>query len=387
VTKNSNPDYMVDVARDRIFVNQSKAYHDEYAEWRNNPKNSRYAYSFRHDSREHVYIDGSGYADESVRDSEKEALHRCIQFVGLAMLIFYFMQAVIYFVMDKFFDGASMGWVFYSERHAVTTTSPLHAYVFCIMKVLSYVLTIAFCAFKLRLPLKVAVPNEKPRTKIFCYEMCFSLMFLVISRVFDYVLVNVFAHLKIDVAFYYFMDTGEFTSQLFYFLTEMLVIPILAELLFRGFLLQLLRQFGDSFAIIVAAAASSYIYNDVTKIMFMFGQSIILGVITVRTGSVRSSILARVTTAAVSYLLSLLSIQSGNSAARFWEVALSMAIILISCATAIYLRDHIARPLSLGKDDTEFSLLDKLIMSLNSNLFIVWILISFVSSILWVRFI
>jgi hypothetical protein len=377
---------MVDVARDRVYVNQSKEYHDSFTQWRNNPKN-KYAYSFRHDSREHVYIDGGGYADESVKFTERNALHRCMQFVGLAMLIFYVMQFAAYILMDRFFDGSSMGWIYYSERNAVTSTTPLHAYIFCGSKIFSYCFLLFFCAVKLKLPLKVALPNEKPKPKIFIFEICFSLMFLVISRIFDYALVTMLAKIKIDVSFYYFMDTGDFVSQTFYFLTEMLIVPILAEFLFRGFLLQFLRQFGDAFAIIIAAIASSYIYDDVTKIMFMFGQSIILGIITVRTGSVRSSILARIITATFSYILNILSIQSYSMPAKFWECVLSIVLIVVSFGTVLYLRDHVVRPLSLSDEQTEFTLLDKLRMTLNSNMFVVWTLISLISTILWVRFI
>ncbi len=55
-------EYLIDVAAEKVYVSQDKAYHDAFTKWRND-KHNRFGYRFVHDSREHTYVDGEGYAD------------------------------------------------------------------------------------------------------------------------------------------------------------------------------------------------------------------------------------------------------------------------------------------------------------------------------------
>ena len=51
-------DYMIDVAQDTTYQNQSDDYKKSFAKWRSNPQNS-FGFQFTHDTREHSYIDAA----------------------------------------------------------------------------------------------------------------------------------------------------------------------------------------------------------------------------------------------------------------------------------------------------------------------------------------
>ena len=57
-------DYVIDVAKQHKYRNQSEEYHKKYLKWRTDPKNP-FGYTFVHDSRIRTYVDGEGFIEET----------------------------------------------------------------------------------------------------------------------------------------------------------------------------------------------------------------------------------------------------------------------------------------------------------------------------------
>lgn len=380
-----NPDYMVDVAGERVYQNQSREYYDEYTKWRNNPDN-KYGYAFQHDTREHIYVDGAGFADQVAVDAERTALFKCFQVLGIAMLIFFAFQLALFLVMKYCFDINYYGWVYYSEKDTVKDIPASQGLAFCIIKLLSYVTVMAFCSAKLKLPFKVHMPREKINQKFLWLSISAALIFMVISRVFDYIIVHFMQLARIDVCFYSYMGSESVYLRIFYAVTELALIPLFAELVFRGYFLQLLRQFGDYFAIIVAALLNAYYYHDITKMMFIFCLACILGYVTIRTGNIFSAVITRIFVALPSYIMTEMSISAADSEAYFWEIILSMLILAVAFTVYVYLRRNTRHDFMPVGDSTEMTAVQKMKIMLNSMPLVIWMIITLVCVILSVRF-
>lgn len=381
--KNDNTDYFIDVARDHIYQNQGKEYTKAFTEWRNDEKNP-YGYAFIHDSREHTYVDGEGYADEFAVTSEKETLHRCFKVAGIAMLILIGFQTALSISMKWIFGAQMDGWVYYSERSSLRKYSFEQITVYCAIKIIAYLSVILFCALKLRLPRKVYMPNEQVSRKKITYAVCVSLIFMVIARFFDYLLVKMFYSVNIDMCFYRYVVGNSPSGQYFYIATELLIVPILSEIIFRGFFLQLFRQFGDTFAVIFSSILASCCFHDISKLMYMFFFSVILATVTIKTGSLFTSMIARIIVVDVTYVLNDFSVGVLDYELRFREIIVCIFLLVVCTCIITYLQEYIITPRN-RPNSTEITLADKLRLVLNSNYMIVWLLLSLFETILAVR--
>ncbi len=382
----NNRDYMIDVAGQRHYHGQGSDYAEAYTAWRNDPEN-KYAYSFVHDSREHTYIDGEGFADRRAVTAEKEALRRCTNFLGFSMLILLLFQVLRFNIMKYAFNSDYLGWVYYSQHDDLETISAAQSYVYIALRVISLLSVLLIAHFTLKMPAKISLPHEKPGAKLFICGLCIALMFLIISRVFDYVLIQVFSQVNIDVSFYYYLNTDDKTAQTVYYLSEMIVSSVLIEIIFRGYILQLFRQFGDLFAIIISAFASAFCYHDISNIMYMFFLCIILGIITVINGSVYASILTRVVLMHVEALLNELSLVPDDLPKRFIEAIICLAV---SAAAVYSLQKLTAEPyprLNIHDEETEMTIGEKTRCLIYSNLFMIWLMLDVVAVVFSVRFI
>lgn len=381
--RNENTDYFIDVARDHIYQNQGKEYTEAFTKWRNDEKNP-YGYAFIHDSREHIYVDGEGYADEFAVTSEKETLHSCFKVAGIAMLIMIAFQTALSLSMRWIFGSQMDGWVYYSERSALRKYGFEQIAVYSAIKIVAYLSVILFCALKLRLPKKVYLPSEPVSRKKITYAVCVSLIFMVIARIFDYLLVRMFFSANIDMCFYRYIECSSPSGQYFYMATELLIVPVLSEIIFRGYFLQLFRQFGDTFAIIFSSILASCCFHDISKLMYMFFFSIILGTVTIKTGNIFASMIARIVVVDVTYVLNDFSVGALDYELRFREIIVCIFLLVVCTCIITYLHEYIATPRT-QPDSTEITLTGKLRLVLNSNYMIAWLLLSLFETILAVR--
>ena len=86
-----------------------------------------------------------------------------------------------------------------------------------------------------------------------------------------------------------------------------IIVPIMQEIVFRGVFLQTFRQFGDTFAIMITAVVNGLCYYDITYLPFVVCCTAVLGLFTIRTGSVFTaismSICAHITNFVLSYIV------------------------------------------------------------------------------------
>ena len=378
--------YMVDVASSREYMYQNAAYRDAFTRWRNDRKN-KFGYRFVHDSREHTYIDGGGFADKQLITAETGALHACLQFLGALMLLYFAVEQILFFVLKANFERVHIDRVYYSMRNIDNIAPSKEVYLFCSMRILLLLIPLFIMVQYVKLPRDVGIPNSKTDKRVLLYAFTITMVMSVCFRFLDYGLTHLLRTARIDVTFYTYLQTDTEQAQIFYFITQLIVCPVLTEILFRGYLLQMFRQFGDNFAIFISSLAAALVYHDISKVMYVFSLGIVLGIITVRNGSIYPTIFIQLAMTNITMLLNSLAGEVTNLFNRLTELTACFLILAVFFPLMLITRSRLETPFRLRRDNTELSFAQKLRQLLNSARTVIWLIVMLLATILSVTFI
>lgn len=379
-------DFLIDVAAERSYQNQTRPYRKAFTEWRNS-ENNRFGYRFVHDSREHTYIDGEGFADKQAVTAEMRSIHSCLQFLGLLMVIYFVLEVLATLILYLMFERAHVTWVYFSQRNLNYVVPEKQMLVYCGLRIFDLTAVLTVGNIILKLPRRVIFPHERQRLPLIVQGTAVVMILTIILRIFDYGLTDTLCSAGIDSIYYTYLNTSSDVAQIMYFLTELCIVPVLVELIFRGMVLQLFRQFGDGFAVVISSLAAACCYHELSKMMFIFILSVALGAFTIKTGSIMPVVFLRICTVNLLYFLNSFSLADNKTADRFTEALISLAVIIVSLSVLHMLRGRELRPFKLSDDSTELTLTQKLRQILNSSWAVVWLISSLLAVIASMRFI
>lgn len=144
------------------------------------------------------------------------------------------------------------------------------------------------------------------------------------------------------------LQNGTVTGLLLNLLVSALLPAILEEMLFRGFVLQKLRPFGDGLAVFGSALLFGLMHTNIVQIPFALLLGIVFGFIVLKTGNILLAMILHFLNNALSVVLeyATLSLDSGTA-----NVVVLTAFVVIGCvglvALAVLLVTHhpVTRPL------------------------------------------
>lgn len=313
---------------------QDKAYNEIFKAWRKKRRDS-VGFFYVDNPNELTYLDGYGFVRDYPEAAERKSLKNVLNVIGVTMIIVglfdifhrYIIPGLLTsFGADIYFDRYTK--VFYGSEWLII-------FVDTIMSVLKRLLAFLYVYKKMKMPIRVMIPTKVTNKTLFNYSvpvmMFVSGLFAVASAICGWILGSA------GVASRKLFDIPENKAVLFiYLIVHVIIIPIISELHTRGALMQLLRQFGDGFAIIITAALTGLITYNVNVFCFSFVTAIVIGYFTVRTGSVMTAIIMRVTAQAISYGLFLLD-EMHDGEARLIAIA-SAVFIFIAVGLVFFIR-------------------------------------------------
>lgn len=283
---------------------QDKAYNEIFKAWRKNRRDS-VGFFYVDNPNELTYLDGYGFVRDYPEAAERKSLKNVLNVIGVTMIIVglfdifhkYIMPALLTSVgVDIYFDRYTKS--FYGNEWLILLADTA-------MSVLKRLVAFIYVYKKMKMPIKVMIPIKVSNRTLYNYSVP---MMIFVSGLCASASAVCGGILKtVGVASRAFFDIPDNKAVFaLYLLIHIIIIPIISEIHTRGALMQLLRQFGDGFAIIVTAALTGLITYNVNVFCFSFVTSIVIGYFTVRTGSVKTSVIMRITAQAVSYGLFLL---------------------------------------------------------------------------------
>jgi len=378
----SDREYLIDVAAKHQYRNQTEMYQKKYLEWRTDPKNP-YGFNFVHDSRLHTYVDGEGFLEETPVENERTALSHCFRVSGVAMLIMAAVAFVRYLVMLTVFDLQGGGRAFYSS--VGNGVSDGAAYAMLTLNLLEYILPIIFLKAATRMPWQIAVPRRKKSNVSLGNAVVMMLVIMVIGRIFNSIIAHLLLRAGIDIPYYDYIDAKSTSTIVICGLVQHLLISVLIEIIFRGYLLQLFRQFSDQFAVIMTSTLSVFLLYDLTQVGYLFCVGVFTGIVTIRSGSIKTACLMRIIARVLTFLITFVSTLLGESGKSILELVICTTILF--SAIMVYMRIVSNRKWSfeISAKGSSMSTSEKFRLMISSASIWLWIVSAFFMSILLVR--
>ena len=378
--------FIRNVAKERTYQNQDKKYEDAYFKWRTDEKN-QYSFNYVQDTREHSYMAGSGFIKHNADTAEQATLHNCLRLLGVVMLVMLLYDVLIYLLMVYLNDGVPCNVVFLYEKEKLGS-APLKNCLICSgLQILKFVTAITIYHVRTRLPFNVAMPrgnvNATPSFKM--NAVIIMLMIVVIGRLCSVVLSNILTYAKIDSVYIYMYNTPDKLASVISLVFNCIVLPVMIEVFFRGLVLQSFRQFGDSFAVVVAAVACGLSFYDVTYMGFAILCSAVIGVFTLRSGSIVTAILMHSVSTMVNYILTYIGLLNADLGK-----ILSIAVCILICASALVVYSRLISrkdwSFNMERGDSELPFTKKVELMMSSNTVAMWFVCAVVMTIVSMRF-
>ena len=379
-------EFVRNIARERTYQNQNEEYDEEYFKWRSD-ENNQYSFNYVHDSREHSYMAGRGFIKRSADTAESATLHNCLRLLGAVMLVMLLFDVINFLLAAYFNQGMPSNVIFFSERTEFGEISLLSCVTFMGISIIKFITAIVIYHMRTRLPLKVALPKGNANaTGAFKFNaVIIMLMIIVIGRLMNNLLSRMLGFVKVDSIYIYMFNCSDEAAVVMSMIYNCILLPVLCEIFFRGLVLQSFRQFGDSFAVVVAAVACGLSFYDLSYIGYATLCSVVIGLFTVRSGSIFTAILMHSVSTTVNYMLVYVGIIS-SSTGRI----ITIAVYMVICAGAlvVYSRLNNRREWSFNieRNESELPFAKKVELMLSSNTVAMWFVCAVVMTIVSIRF-
>lgn len=379
----NNKSFVRNIARDRTYQNQNKEYDEAYFKWCANESNP-YSFNYVQDLREHSYMAGKGFIRHGADTAEQATLHNCLRLLGSVMLVMLLFDAASFILSSYLNGGAPSNIIFYSDRDSIGDSSVLACMVCSALVILKYITAIMIYHMRVKLPLKVALPTSNVKNAFKFNAVVIMLMIVVTGRISNSILSRILGVVGIDSVYIYMFNSTDISAQVVSFIFNCIIVPVLCEIFFRGLVLQSFRQFGDAFAVIVSAAACGLSYFDVSFIGYATLCSLVIGVFTIRSGSIVTAIVMHSVTTTINYLLVFVTIISSDAG-----MILSCAVYIVICAGALIVYSRLNRSknwsFNIDRGQSELTLSKKLELMLSSNTVAMWLVCVIVMMIFTMR--
>lgn len=314
---------LLDVVEEFQAANQSEAYEAAYKTWRRR-KDNRYAFRFRKNPKESSFSENQTVVNETPAQAEQSTLRRIGVLFGYAFLCYLLLENVfdklaIHFAQCMGVHIESLYWGenrYYGEDKVVF----LFSAAFQVIKLLVPMLIISF---SLRMPLCVSVPVKIHSKRQFLYSLALTMLLSVglgISLV----------PRSAELDKYRLISEATISEHhwlVLYILFTVFIAPAFWELLFHSSMFQVLRQFGDGFAVgmvTILAALLTHNLNDALRIGLL---TLTVSYFMIKTGSFLTAVILRIVHEI--YMFSLFQIESngGMYSLQWWITVLFPCVV------------------------------------------------------------
>lgn len=302
---------VINVIDEFDFSTQNGTYNEKYIEWRRNKKNP-FAFNYSKNPRESVFNDSRGFESSSVAEAERLTISNIMRILGISMLIAIVIDNIASKLLVLILQ--TIGFNIHSDflRSAYYGGSSEIVGMIVLTATLKLVIPAIYLHAKLRLPFRaefmskvnssVEIVNYIAVTLMVCTVVCLPTAYSSNSQ---------------DI-YTFFMSSGtddvsfwEQTDFTVYFLFNILVLPIVSEMFFRGAVFAALRQFGDIFAIAVTAVSACLLTRDFTEMPAALLISVVASLGMLRSGTIITAFFVRIVYRM--YTLALIMLSADNS--------------------------------------------------------------------------
>ncbi len=276
-------DFAVCPALEEVGISAFKA-------WRRRPDNP-FSFGGKRNQKLHTYVDGIGLTENSVEAGETAALKNIFFLVTGCAIIYALIENVLIIPIMLIFNllGVEISYSFhesiaYGNQYAVLTVE-------LIIGILKLLIPLLVLHKKLKMPRTAALPTKITNVSGVVEAMCMVCIgFFFVGLLRCFVPMEIFSVENIGMR-YRVIDYMNTPCTVVFLVLDMLVIPVLMEMIFHGALFRALTQFGSSFAIIFIAVLNAVMMHDPSAFLMIFITSFAAGFGVWKSGSVMTGIL------------------------------------------------------------------------------------------------
>ncbi len=340
----SQTKHRIDVAEDFIYNSRNAHYNDASRNWRKNA-NSSYLYRFVSDSREHAYIDGTGFATIEPAVNERRVLHRVSEVFGFALLFFLLVQlgggSLIVSILHLLGMDIRLDFLTFSMKGSQWVVIAVRI----LLMLLQYGGAMLIANRYFRVPSKVQIPVTAKAFPEAIGAVGWAMLSAAVFCVLDHI--DGGGAESAQQVFSY----KEFTALAVYGVFDVFVLSLLHELLMRSTLLPVLRQFGDGFAVCTLAVIAFLFPNTLTVRVGMLLIGLGSGYFLLKGGSILNCALMHAIFHALTYARLVLVYHDGAVA-----TLTQYALVLVLMGAAAIITYGIARRGHLRLENAETQL-------------------------------
>lgn len=353
---------IISVVDEFDYSTQNETYNQSFREWRMR-KNNRYAFRFRKDERERVYIDGRGFVEKSFESAEKWTLSMIFHTIGYAALMWLVLENVAakiaiscldFFGMNIHINYASS--IFYGGCHEVTIA-------LVTIDILKILLPLIYLHFKIKTPKKAELMGSMNNPSALVGAISAAFIVSVIASIPSAYSMEV----REAVSFFNAVESDTSIWNQFDFLlytvSDLLVIPILSQLLFCGAAFVALRQFGDAFALIVTAFSAAVLTQDFNTMPAIFLITLISSCGMLTSGSIFTAISVNVIYRMYNLTLALIETDTSENMPFIRNMFMAVVVIAGTIGLAYFRLSTKKKPLNLAHYSSSTTFMQRIIHS------------------------
>ncbi len=280
---------------------QDKEYNESYKKWRLENKDSIGFFYVENPDRL-AYSDDVGFINDFPEIQEEKTLRRAVNILGRVLVLRTALDIVFRYLVPSLLGklGADIRYDFF-DKTIYGDPILIHCLNF-ILSILSMIIPVSLLIIQLHMPIKVMLPMKITNKPMFAASVPIMLLICGVCSAMSVLYENILSTMRIDTSSSLYFP-GSAHGMIFMVMTEIIIIPTVSELCTRGVILQFTRQFGDGTALIITGIVTAALCNDITHFCFVFISAIAIGYFTIRTGSVLTAIVMRITMQFFTYTL------------------------------------------------------------------------------------
>lgn len=283
---------------------QDREYNEMYRKWRIEHKKD-YGFYFLDNSDELTYRDGEGFITESPRAAERSAFVEIHSLLAKFLCIYTSLNLIIWVIKSILPAAGSSIPFFLDILRFVFSSEYLSVAADYLIKISVRILPLFYLLSKIKMPRKVFMPMKIYNKPLWKIAAPMAMLTFGIATILSNIQHTSAVLLGVDPTFSVWIPQDRVCMLLSGLLTAVIV-PMISEIVHHGIILQILKQFGDGYALIVTSIIAALTTGNYHTFLFSFTVMLIIGFFVVRSGSLLTGFVMRVIISGSVYFLTVL---------------------------------------------------------------------------------
>ncbi len=335
IDEKTNKKGIINVIDEFDYSTQNDEYNEKFRSWRKRRDNT-YAFKFEKNERESIYVDGRGFIDNSLEYTEKKVLANIFFTLGIASLMWIVFDDLVSKIIVSLLGFAGLNIhtnfstaIIYGGCHEVALT-------LVILGILKPVIPMLYLHFKFKVPFKAEVMGKMNNTSALVGAISLAFLVCVATSVPSAYsteskeMVAFFASSGADVALW---NQFEFIS---YTVFDVIISPIIVQLLFCGASFTVLRQFGDPFAMLMTSFTAALLTQDFHLMPTVFLITLVGCYGMLASGSIFTAVSVNIMYRMYDMTLTLIETDSSDNMPLIRNLFMAAVVVLGSVGLAFY---------------------------------------------------